>query len=212
MLQIRFFSFGFIFALYLATNGLDGMLSAFKDSYNTTFKRSALRQKLVAVFLLFILTILVIIAIAAIVITEYLTNFIFQSGDIRSIFILLGKWLIISALCFFGISTLYYVGGKRGEKWRFFSAGSTLGTLLVLIVSLAFGFYVDNFANYNKFYGSIGTLIIVMVWIYINSFVLLIGFELNASIKQAGSIKKVEEDIEKEVEKEKEERSGVQIT
>lgn len=193
-------SFGFLFALYLATNGLDGMLTAFKNSYHSNFTRNAFRQQLLAVFLLFILTILVIIAIAAIVITEYLTNVIFESGDFSGILIKFGKWMIITLLCFFGISTLYYYGGKRGEKWKFFSAGSTLGTILVLLVSLAFGFYVDNFANYNKFYGSIGALIIVMVWIYINSFVLLIGFELNASIKQAGSLEEVEEKIETEAE------------
>ena len=81
-------------------------------------------------------------------------------------------------------------------KWRFFSAGSTLATFLVLVVSLGFGFYVDNFANYNKIYGSIGTIIVIMLWIYFNSFVLLIGFELNASIQQAGSIEKIEEEIE----------------
>ncbi|MEX2379373.1 MAG: YhjD/YihY/BrkB family envelope integrity protein, partial [Vicingaceae bacterium] len=71
-------------------------------------------------------------------------------------------------------------------------------TFLVLIVSLGFGFYVDNFANYNKIYGSIGTIIVLMLWIYFISFVLLIGFELNASIQQAGSIEKVEEKIESE--------------
>lgn len=194
-------SFGFLFALYLATNGLDGMLTAFKNSYHSNFKRNAIRQQLLAVFLLFILTILVVIAIAAIVISEYLTKFIFESGDFSSILLVVGKWVIITLLCFFGISTLYYYGGKRGEKWKFFSAGSTLGTVLVLLVSLLFGFYVDNFANYNKFYGSIGALIIVMVWIYINSFVLLIGFELNASIRQAGSLEEVEEEIEVEAEK-----------
>ena len=193
-------SFGFLFALYLATNGLDGMLTAFKDSYHSHFKRNAIRQQLLAAFLLFILTILVIVAIAAIVVSEYLTKFIFEPGDFSSMLLIAGKWFIIILLCFFGISTLYYYGGKRGEKWRFFSAGSTLGTILVLLVSLIFGFYVDNFANYNKFYGSIGAMIIVMIWIYINSFVLLIGFELNASIRQAGTLDEVEKKIEKEAE------------
>lgn len=194
-------SFGFLFGLYLATNGIDGMLSAFKDSYHSNFKRNAFRQQLLAAFLLFILTILVVLAIAAIVISEYLTKFIFEPGDFSTVLLIVGKWIIIVLLCFFGISTLYYYGGKGGEKWRFFSAGATLGTLLLLMASLIFGFYVDNFANYNKFYGSIGTLIIVMIWIHINSFVLLIGFELNASIRQASSLEEVEEKIETETEK-----------
>ncbi|MEQ8625567.1 MAG: YihY/virulence factor BrkB family protein [Vicingaceae bacterium] len=189
-------SFGFLFALYLATNGLDGMLTAFKDSYNSNFKRNAIKQKLLSVSLLFILTLLLAISITAIALSEYLIYFIFDKGSFASFAILTGKWLIIAALCFFGISFIYYLGGNRKMKWRFFSAGSTLATFLVLIVSLGFGFYVDNFANYNKIYGSIGTIIVIMLWIYFNAFVLLIGFELNASIQQAGSIEKIEEEIE----------------
>ncbi|MAC95654.1 MAG: ribonuclease BN [Flavobacteriales bacterium] len=191
-------SFGFIFALYLATNGIDGMFEAFKESYNTSFKRNFFTQKALSVLLLFILTLLIIIAIAALIFSEYAVNNILEKGSIASILISVGKWIIIAALAFFGISFAYYLGGSRSSKWRFFSAGSSLATFLVLLVSLGFGFYVDNFANYNKIYGSIGTIIVLMLWIYFISFVLLIGFELNASIQQAGSIEKVEEKIESE--------------
>ncbi len=189
-------SFGFLFALYLATNGFDGMLEAFKDSPNSNFKRNIFQQKLISVSLLFILTILLAISITAIALSEYLIYFILDKGSIASFAVSSGKWIIIAALCFFGISFIYYLGGNRNMKWRFFSAGSTLATFLVLVVSLGFGFYVDNFANYNKIYGSIGTIIVIMLWIYFNSFVLLIGFELNASIQQAGSIEKIEKEIE----------------
>ncbi len=191
-------SFGFIFAVYLATNGIDGMLDAFKESYNTKINRNVFKQRLLSISLLFILTILVIIAIASILITEYLVNFILSKGAFEATLILIGKWIIMAALCFFAISFIYYLGGDRSLRWRFFSAGSTLATLMVLIVSFAFGYYVDNFANYNKVYGSIGTIIVVMLWIYFNSFVLLVGFELNASIQKAGSIEKAEEKIDQE--------------
>jgi len=190
-------SFGFIFAVYLATNGIDGMLLAFKDSYNTKIKRNAFQQRFLSISLLFILTVLLIVAIAAIILSEYMLNFILDPGSITSILLLSGKWIIMAALCFFAISFIYYLGGDRTLKWRFFSAGSSLATLMVLIVSFGFGYYVDNFANYNKIYGSIGTIIVVMLWIYFNSLVLLLGFELNASIQQAGSIEKVEKEIEK---------------
>ncbi len=179
-------SFGFLFAVFLATNGIDGMLLAFKDSYNTKIKRNAIQQKARSVLLLFILTILLVISIAAIIISEYMVNFILEPGSISSILLLLGKWIIMGSLCFFAISFIYYIGGDRSQKWRFFSAGSSMSTLLVLIVSFGFGYYVDNFANYNKIYGSIGTIVVIMLWIYFNSLVLLIGFELNASIQQAG--------------------------
>lgn len=189
-------SFGFIFALYLATNGIDGMLEAFKDSYNTQIKRNVFQQRLLSVSLLFILTILLIIAISSILITEYAVNYIVTKETFITNLILIGKWLIMAALCFFAISFIYYLGGDRSQKWRFFSAGSTLATLMVLIVSFGFGYYVDNFANYNKIYGSIGTIIVVMLWIYFNSIVLLVGFELNASIQKAGSIENAEKAIE----------------
>lgn len=193
-------SIGFIFALYLATNGIDGMLAAFKESYNVNIERSAFKQKMLSVSLLFILTLLVIISLGAIALSQYLVYFIFDEGTLAFYAVSIGKWIIVAALCFFGISFIYYLGGNRKMKWRFFSAGSTLATVLVLIVSLGFGYYVDNFANYNKIYGSIGTIIILMLWFYFNSFVLLLGFELNASIQQAGgSIEKIEEKIDSEV-------------
>lgn len=190
-------SFGFLFAVYLATNGIDGMLLAFKDSYNSRINRNAIQQKLLSISLLFILTTLVVISIALIIITEYVVNFILEDQGTTATLILIGKWIIMASLCFFAISFIYYLGGDRTDKWRFFSAGSSLATLMVLLVSFGFGYYVDNFANYNKIYGSIGTIIVVMLWIYFNSAVLLIGFELNASIQQAGSIENAEKIIEK---------------
>ena len=191
-------SFGFLFAIFLATNGIDSMLLAFEDSINTSHNRNFFHKKLLSVEILFILTILIIIAIAAILFSVYLVNFVLEKGSIASILLIVGKWLIMAALGFFAISFIYYIGGNRKLKWRFFSAGSTLATLMVLLVSFGFGYYVDNFANYDKIYGSIGTIIVIMLWIYFNSYVLLVGFELNASIQQAGSAKALEDTLEKE--------------
>ncbi len=191
-------SFGFLFAIFLATNGIDGMLEAFKDSYNIQMKRNFFQQKALSISLLFILTFLLVLAISSIIISEFLVGYILEKGSLASILLLSGKWIIMALLCFFAISFIYFLGGDRRQKWRFFSAGSTLATLMVLLVSFGFGYYVDNFANYNKIYGSIGTIIVVMLWIYFNSFVLLIGFELNASIQHAGSIKALEDKIDNE--------------
>lgn len=191
-------SFGFLFAIFLATNGIDSMLLAFEDSINVSHNRNFFHKKLLSIQLLFILTLLIIIAIGAILFSVYLVNFVLEKGSTASILLLAGKWIIMAAICFFAISFIYYIGGNRKLKWRFFSAGSTLATLLVLLVSFGFGYYVDNFANYDKIYGSIGTIIVIMLWIYFNSFVLLVGFELNASIQQAGSIQALEDEIEKE--------------
>jgi membrane protein len=97
----------------------------------------------------------------------------------------IARWIIILSLLFFAISVLYFLGPAKQTKWRFFSAGSTLATVLVLATSVGFSYFVENFGQYNKLYGSIGTLVIVMLWTYFNSIALLIGFELNASIEDA---------------------------
>ena len=86
---------------------------------------------------------------------------------------------------FFAISFIYYLAPARRRDFRFISAGSSLATFLVVLTTLGFNFYVDNFAKYNILYGSIGTLMIVLLWIYFNAISILIGFELNASIYNA---------------------------
>ena len=95
------------------------------------------------------------------------------------------RWLIILGLLLTAISLIYFLAPARQKTYRFFSAGSMLATALVVITTLGFNFYVDNFSRYNALYGSLGTLMIVLVWIYINAMSLLVGFELNASIKIA---------------------------
>ena len=96
------------------------------------------------------------------------------------------RWLIILALLFLAISFMYFLAPSRKDRFRFISAGSTLSTLLIVLTTQGFNFYMDNFSRYNALYGSIGTLMVILLWIYGNSFVLLIGFELNASIRVAG--------------------------
>jgi len=78
---------------------------------------------------------------------------------------------------------LYRYGPAHKQKWKFLSPGSVLATGLAVLTSLGFTFYINNFSSYNKIYGSIGTLIVIMIWLYLNSLIILIGFELNASIE-----------------------------
>jgi membrane protein len=88
-------------------------------------------------------------------------------------------------MLFFAVSFLYYLAPARKTKFRFISAGGTLATILFLLTTGGFNYYVNNFASYNAVYGSIGTLMVIMMWFYFNALVLLLGFELNASIANA---------------------------
>jgi membrane protein len=109
----------------------------------------------------------------------------FLASTFYSIIIFILTWLIILSTLFFAISFIYYFAPARRRAFRFISAGSSFSTLLIILTTFGFNFYVDNFSKYNILYGSIGTLIAVLLWIYFNAISLLIGFELNASIYKA---------------------------
>ncbi|MFH0865372.1 MAG: YihY/virulence factor BrkB family protein [Bacteroidota bacterium] len=187
-------SLGFLATLYFSTSGIHGMMDAFNDSIHVKETRSFLKQKLFAVIMVLILSILIILAITLIISGSWLLDYLVREHILESVFtintLLITKWVIIIALFFFMISFLYYLAPAKRERYRFISAGSTLATLLFIVTSVGFNYYISNFSQYNKLYGSIGTLIIILMWIYINSIVLLIGFGLNVSIMNAGKLKK----------------------
>jgi membrane protein len=95
----------------------------------------------------------------------------------------LARWTTLTVLYFITISMVYKYGPATRKKWKFFSPGSWLATVLAILTFVGFAYYINNFSTYNKLYGSIGTLIVMMIWMYINSLIILIGFELNASIE-----------------------------
>ena len=178
-------SFGFISALYFSTNGFNAMMNAFNETYHDIESRSVFKQQLVALVMVFITTILLSIAITLIIFSEIGLNYLVKRDMLAYYLILFGKWLVLIALCFFFISFSYFMGPKRKNKFRFLSPGAILATGLTIVTSVIFAYYVNNFSNYNKLYGSIGTLIVIMLWIFLNALILLLGFDLNVSIISA---------------------------
>jgi membrane protein len=179
-------SFGFIFTLFLATNGINTMMGAFNKSSLVFENRSFIKQRLIALFLTVALSLLLLVGVSLITLGEFLLTFLEKEGfitdSITYYLLLFSQWSGIGIIFFISISMLYYFGPATVRRWKFFSAGSTLATLLTILASVLFAFYINNFGTYNKLYGSIGTIIVIMLWIYFNSIILLIGFELNASI------------------------------
>ena len=113
---------------------------------------------------------------------RYLLRLLGEESTYNVVLITIVKWIITVLLFYTGISVIYYYGPATHKRWRFFSAGSTLSAFLCLVISLLLSWFINHFGNYNKIYGSIGTLIVLMIWIFYNSLILLVGFELNASI------------------------------
>ena len=182
-------SIGFFMALIFSTNGLAGMMSAFDASLHTFKRRSWLSQRLVATMLLFILSVLITMAIALITGGQFAIDYMDKEGLLNDTFtyylLTAGKWVITIALFFFAFAFLYYFAPAKKTRWRFISPGGTLATILSLATMVGFSYYITNFGQYNKLYGSIGTLLVVLLLFYLMSLILLVGFELNASINEA---------------------------
>lgn len=199
--RVGLLSFGFVLAIYFSSNGMLAMMRSFEKSYSKTFKkRSALRKRMVAIALTFMLSFLLIASIVFIIlgklIISWLSEYIALAG-FSTIGVDILRWLAIILLFYFGISVIYRYGAATYRRFSFFSAGATLATVLSLLASLAFSFYVDDLgrsSTYNKFYGSIATIIILMLWIQFNSMIILIGYELNASIAVNRDLRKQREE------------------
>ena len=182
-------SLGFLMAFVFSTNGFASMMSAFDASLHSFERRTWIGQRLIALLLLAILSFLVTVAIALITSGQHVINYLALNGYLRdqfTIFMLsVGKWVVIVFLFFIANSFLYYLAPAKKTKWRFVSAGGTLSTLLSVITFIGFSYYINNFGQYNKLYGSIGTLLVILLLMYILALILLVGFELNASINEA---------------------------
>jgi membrane protein len=182
-------SLGFFMALIFSTNGFASMMVAFDASLHSFERRTWLGQHLIALLLLIIVSVLVTVAIALITYGQHFINYLISKDYLKDQFIFyiltIGKWFIILFLVFIANSFLYYLAPSKKTKWRFISAGSTLATFLSVITFVGFSYYINNFGQYNKLYGSIGTLLVIMLLMYLLSMILLVGFELNASINEA---------------------------
>ena len=190
-------SFGFIFAVYISAEGILTLMLWFNKSFHGTHQRSKLKQRLIALGLTVILAAITFLAIVMLIANELAISFLVKhhlmTNDIQYYLLQVLKWIVLTSLCFCGISTLYFFGPSERKKMYFVNAGSSLATILIIVASIGFNFFINNFGSYNKIYGSIGTLIIILIWIYIISLVLLVGYELNVSIDRATSsrVKKI---------------------
>jgi len=181
-------SIGFVLALYFSTNGINSLIEAFNASFHIRESRPLIQQRILSLGLTLLLSIMLIIAISSIIFGKLTVNYLTEYeliSDNAGKLILYGKWFIMLLMLFFGISTLFHLGPALKSKWKLFTPGSIFATIFIIITSIGFNYYINHFAQYNKVYGSIGTLMIILLWMYFNSIILLTGFELNASISNA---------------------------
>jgi len=182
-------SLGFLLTLYFSTNGVQSLADAFNASAHDIEVRPWWKQRLVDLLIVFLLFTLVTLSLILLNMGNLTFAFLHEhhilSSRITYYLLQVMRWVVLLVLLFLGNSLLYYFLPARRNRFRFFSAGSSLSTFLILATSYGFNIYVNNFSKYNVLYGSIGTLLMLMFWIWINAMILLIGFELNASIHRA---------------------------
>lgn len=175
-------SFGLFLALFFSSNAMMGILRSFDKDYEGFTKRRGLQKRKAALqltlinFVLFFLFLFLLIAQGAVL------HWIGIRNNALRLVIVNARWLIILLLIFYVISFIYRHGPAVTQKWPFITPGSLFATSLMLLATFLFSFYVDNFSNYNKLYGSISAIFILMSLIYVNALVVLMGFELNVAI------------------------------
>jgi membrane protein len=180
--QDTLLSTGFLLAMFFSSNAVMGIMRSFDRQYIGFTKRNDFHQRWIALRLTFILVILFILCISALIMQG---NVLVKLGVRNKLLVYIVhnfRWMLIVLLFFLSIGFIYRYAPAVHKKWRFISPGSILATCLMIAFTAGFSYYVSNFSKYNELYGSIGTVLILMLLIYLNSLVLLIGFELNVSI------------------------------
>jgi membrane protein len=189
-------SFGFFLAIWFASNGMLSMMRGLEKDYSATFKRrTGFEKRMIAIQLTFLVAIVLVASVVLVILGNTILRFVFQyirADAITRMTLFSFRWVVVLLLFYTSFSTIYRYGSSTRRKIPFFNPGAMLAMLLSIFISWGFSFYVDNFGNYNKVYGSIGTLIVLMIWIQLNCMILLIGFELNAGIAVLRDLRQVE--------------------
>lgn len=192
-------SFGILLTLFFSSNGMMGLMRNFDRSLSVYKKRTGLQRRWTAIKLTVLLICVAITSLAVLIVqTELLNAEVLKIfGNIIAVKLL--SFFIFVLIIFSAISIIYTYGPSLSHRFRFLSAGSVLATILSVLTTTVFFFLVNNILNYNKVYGSIGSLIAFMVWLWLNTLVILLGYELNVSIL-LGKISRTENEMPRKVE------------
>ncbi len=185
--KIGLLSFGLLLSLFFASSAMMGLMRSFNKKYLGFEKRKGLHQRWIAIKLTMILFSLLVAYLILLISQGALLKLVVKSSNWRDI-IGYSRWVLIILLVFFAIGFIFRYAPAVQKRWKMNSPGTILATTLSILASILFSFFVNNFGRYNVLYGSIGTIMMMMALIYINSLALLIGFELNVSIKSLKAI------------------------
>lgn len=194
--KIGLLSFGLLLSLFFASNGMMGLIKAFNKKHPGFVKRMGIQHRWTAIKLTMLIFSLVLGYLVLVISQGALLKAVVTNNFLRSI-ITYTRWIWIILLLFYTFGFIFKYAPAVEKRWKLNSPGAMIATALSIITTIAFSIFVNNFGRYNVLYGSIGTIMVVMAIIYINSLAILIGFDLNLSINtlKIAANKRIEEDL-----------------
>lgn len=181
-------SAGFIAAVFLSTNGVSALIKLMNKSSLDLNKRTYVQRRIKALVLTIFLTFLLLSSAFVGVAGQFLVSYLLKRHFIKGLLVryslILFQWILVTLVFYFAIGILYFYGPSRKDKKEFFTTGTAIAACLVIVTTFGFAQYVKHFGTYNKVYGSIGTLIVIMILLYLNSAILLICYDLDISLER----------------------------
>ena len=181
-------TFGVLFAVWSSSAAIVGAMDAMNRVYDIEEGRPWWKVRLTAILLTIALAVLVVLAMALVIAGPWLAEWLAAQLGFGPAFEWawkIAQWPLVLAMITIGLGLLNYYGPDAQQDWEWITPGALLATVLWLLASVAFRFYVVNFGNYNETYGTLGAVIVLMLWFYISSLVVLVGGEMNAEIEHA---------------------------
>ena len=182
-------SFGFLTTIYFSTNGFVSLMNALNRSDKQKETRSFWKKRVVAIILAVIVSVMLLLAVGLLTLgsfsLKYLDKLAYFPSKVTPFLLFFLNIAVVTALVLFFVSLIYYLAPTGNRKFKFISPGSVFACISILVTTLGFSTYINEFNTYNKVYGSIGALIVVMLLIYINTYILLLGYEFNIAITKA---------------------------
>lgn len=188
-------SIGFFLALFLATNGVVSMMNAFNAVYRTKENRNFWKTRVIAISIVFVLVLSICGAVVIMIfggsVLYKISEWEIVSSNLYYYMLTFFRFLVLLSVFLFATAYIFRFAPAVHDKWKFFSAGSLTAGVLITLGFYLFTFYLNNFATYNKLYGSIGAMIAVMLWLFITSLIILVCFEINVSLDKAAERRSV---------------------
>ncbi len=176
----------FFLSLFYSVTNMNSILNTFNKSHHLKDNRKFLKKLLVSLWLTLLFFSIILLSLAFISFNKTLIHWLSEQEIIgSSILVTLlqyGRWIILFFMMLTWLSVLYTIGPPVKIKFKYFSPGSLFSSFFFIVISLAFNFFVNHFSNYNKLYGILGVILVFFLWIYYNAIIILIGFEINASL------------------------------